>query len=69
MKILFQICTVIVATLCLLQQATAQDPVKQSPDKYKVVLNNDEVRVLDRDVIPKTLEANDYPPEHYYLQA
>ena len=47
MKILFRICTVIVATFCLLQQATAQDPVKQSPDKYKVVLNNDKVRVLD----------------------
>src|SRR5260370_1312964 len=37
MKVLFQICTVIVATFCLLQQATAQDPVKkQSPDKYIV---------------------------------
>jgi beta-alanine degradation protein BauB len=47
MKILFQICPVVVATFCLLQQATAQDPVKQSPDKYKVVLNNDKVRVLD----------------------
>ena len=59
MRILFQICTVIVATFCLLQQATAQDPVKQSPDKYKVVLNNDKVRVLDL-----RLKPGDKSPMH-----
>ena len=59
MRILFQICTVLVATFCLLQQATAQDPVKQSPDKYKVVLNNDKVRVLD-----VRLKPGDKSPMH-----
>jgi beta-alanine degradation protein BauB len=44
---LFQICTVMIATFCLLQRATAQGPVRQSPDKYKVLVNNDKVRVLD----------------------
>jgi quercetin dioxygenase-like cupin family protein len=59
MKMLFQICTVIVATFCLLQQATAQDPAKQSPNQYKILLNNDKVRVLD-----VRLKPGDKSPMH-----
>jgi beta-alanine degradation protein BauB len=47
MKTLLQICSAIVAIFFFLQQAAAQDPVKIAPDKYKVILNNDKVRVLE----------------------
>jgi mannose-6-phosphate isomerase-like protein (cupin superfamily) len=33
--------------LCFVQASFAQDPAKQSPDKYKAIFNNDKVRVLD----------------------
>ncbi|HET9417859.1 MAG TPA: hypothetical protein VFO30_00830 [Chthoniobacterales bacterium] len=46
MKIYFQV-LVIAAGFCFAQTSFAQDPVKQSPDKYKVIFNNDRVRVLD----------------------
>jgi beta-alanine degradation protein BauB len=59
MKILFQICTIMITTFCLLQQATAQDPVRQSPDEYKVLVNNDKVRVLD-----VRLKPGDKSPMH-----
>jgi quercetin dioxygenase-like cupin family protein len=59
MKILFQICTIMITTFFLLQQATAQDPVRQSPDEYKVLVNNDKVRVLD-----VRLKPSDKSPMH-----
>jgi hypothetical protein len=40
MKNLFQT-YILIATFCLLRQATAQDPVRRSPDEYKVLVNND----------------------------
>ena len=47
MKMLFKTLFVLVVSSCLVQTGRAQDPVKISPDKYKVILNNDKVRVLD----------------------
>jgi quercetin dioxygenase-like cupin family protein len=59
MKIVFQFCLVMIATFCLRQQAMAQDPVRQSPDEYKVLVNNDKVRVLD-----VRLKPGDKSPMH-----
>jgi quercetin dioxygenase-like cupin family protein len=49
MKILFQTLVVLTVGGWLTQTALAaeDDPVKLAPDKYKVILNNDKVRVLD----------------------
>lgn len=47
MRILFQTLAVAVVSYCLVQTGLGQDPVKLSPDKYKVILDNDKVRVLD----------------------
>lgn len=58
MKIYFQ-ALIVAAGLCFVQTTFAQDPVKQSPDKYKVVLNNDKVRVLD-----VRLKPGDKSPMH-----
>ena len=38
---------VALALLCAAARAHAQDPVKVSPDHFKVLLENDRVRVLD----------------------
>src|SRR6266571_2551083 len=58
MKIYFQALAVI-AGFCFVQTSFAQDPAKQSPDKYKVIFNNDKVRVLD-----VRLKAGDKSPMH-----
>lgn len=50
---------VAVVSYCLVQPSFAQDPVKQSPDKYKVIFNNDKVRILD-----VRLKAGDKSPMH-----
>jgi beta-alanine degradation protein BauB len=47
MRILFQTLVILFVSCCLIQTGLAQDPVKVAPDKYKVILNNDKVRVLD----------------------
>jgi len=47
MRILLQTVVVLFAGCCLIQTGLAQDPVKLAPDKYKVIFNNDKVRVLD----------------------
>src|ERR1700736_5830632 len=47
MKILLQTRLVLTLAGRLSQTAFAQDPVKQSPDKYKAILNNEKARVLD----------------------
>jgi beta-alanine degradation protein BauB len=47
MRNLFQILAITVASCCLVHTSLAQDPVKLAPDKYKVIFNNDKVRVLD----------------------
>lgn len=39
--------TVALALFCAAARAHAQDPVKVSPDHFKVLLENDRVRVLD----------------------
>ena len=59
MRILFQILAVTVASCCLIQTGLAQDPVKLAPDKYKVIFNNDKVRVLD-----VRLKPGDKSPMH-----
>src|SRR5437899_6207120 len=59
MSILFQILAVTVASCCLIQTGLAQDPVKLAPDKYKVIFNNDKVRVLD-----VRLKPGDKSPMH-----
>ena len=57
MKISMLLLAVILS--CLVQTARAQDPAKQSPDKYKVIFENDKVRVLD-----VRLKAGDKSPMH-----
>ena len=46
MKIYFQ-ALAIAAAFYFVQTSFAQDPVKQSPDKYKVIFENNKMRVLD----------------------
>jgi len=46
MKYLFYT-AVVAGSLCCAQGLKAQDPVKLSPDQYKVILSNKHVRVLD----------------------
>ena len=48
-----------VVGFCFVQTSFAQDPAKQSPDKYKVILNNDKLRVLD-----VRLKPGDKSPMH-----
>lgn len=64
MKTLALICSVIVASFFLAQQAAAQDPVKIAPDKYKVILNNDKVRVLDVRLKPGDKSAMHQHPNY-----
>jgi beta-alanine degradation protein BauB len=59
MKIFFQTLCVLFVGGWLVQTASAQDPAKQSPDKYKVIFNNDKMRVLD-----VRLKAGDKSPMH-----
>jgi quercetin dioxygenase-like cupin family protein len=59
MRILFQTLLVLVVGGWLAQTASAQDPVKLSPDKYKVIFNNDKMRILD-----VRLKAGDKSPMH-----
>jgi quercetin dioxygenase-like cupin family protein len=47
MKMLSQTLLALVVSGWFIQTALGQDPVKVSPDHYKVILNNDKVRVLD----------------------
>jgi quercetin dioxygenase-like cupin family protein len=58
MKIYFQ-ALAIAAGFCFVQSSFAQDPVKVAPDKYKVIFNNDKVRVLD-----VHLKAGEKSPMH-----
>ena len=46
MKIYVQL-LVIAAGFCFVQTSFAQDPAKQWPDKYKVIFENNKMRVLD----------------------
>lgn len=59
MKIVFKILLVLVVGACVVKSGFAQDPVKLKPDTYKVILNNDKVRVLDI-----RLKAGDKSPMH-----
>lgn len=59
MKIFFQTLLVLLVSGWLTQTASAQDPAKQSPDKYKAIFNNDKVRVLD-----VRLKPGDKSPMH-----
>ena len=54
-----------VSLLALASQAAAQDPVAVAPDKYKVLFENEEVRVLEfrdkpGDKIPTHTHATNY---------
>ena len=50
------------------QQATNVDPVKASPDKYKVLLENDQVRVVGYSIEPGTRdEWHTHPPKVSYV--
>lgn len=50
------------------QQATNVDPVKASPDKYKVLLENDHVRVVDYTIHPGARdEWHTHPPKVSYV--
>jgi quercetin dioxygenase-like cupin family protein len=59
MKTFFQTLFVLFVSGWLVQTASAQDPAKQSPEKYKVIFNNEKVRVLD-----VRLKAGDKSPMH-----
>ena len=59
MKNLFTILLALLFSVCLVRSSFAQDPVKLKPDTYKVILNNDKVRVLDI-----RLKAGDKSPMH-----
>ncbi len=59
MKTFFQIVSVVTITFCLLGRASAQDPAKVAPKVYKVIFNNDRVRVLD-----VRLKPGDKSPMH-----
>jgi quercetin dioxygenase-like cupin family protein len=59
MKKFFQTLFVLFVGGWLVQTTSAQDPTKQSPDKYKVIFNSDKVRVLD-----VRLKAGDKSPMH-----
>lgn len=51
----------IVTGLCCAQSLFAQDPVKISPDHYKVILRNKQVRVLE-----VRLKPGDKSPMHHH---
>ena len=59
MKIVFRILVLSISISCLSQISLAQDPAKQSPDKYKIILDNSRVRVLD-----VRLKPGDKSPMH-----
>lgn len=58
------------ATLCCaaVDAAFAQDPVQLHPDKFKVLLENDRVRVID-DLVPAGTGANMHSHPEYVVYA
>jgi quercetin dioxygenase-like cupin family protein len=61
--------SILSALLCLCSVAVyAQDPVKTSPQYYKVLLENDQVRVMEYHLKPGEKEAmHSHPPGVLYV--
>jgi beta-alanine degradation protein BauB len=55
---------VVPATICLAGTATAQDPLPLYPENYKVLMQNDRVRVLDFRLRPGATEKPHSHPAH-----
>jgi hypothetical protein len=56
----------LVASLVVLSPALAQDPVQAHPDMFKVLLDNDRVRVID-DLVPAGAKANMHSHPEYVV--
>ena len=69
MKHLLQTLTLFCLIAAAVTSAKAQDPVKQSPQYYKVLIDNDEVRVLEYRLKPGEKEPMHSHPRGfvYYL--
>ena len=64
MKTLLRIVSVTAITFCLLGRVSAQDPVKIAPKVYKVIFNNDRVRVVDVRLKPGLKSAMHSHPDY-----
>jgi quercetin dioxygenase-like cupin family protein len=64
MKAFLSILSVVAITFCLVGRASAQDPVQIAPKVYKVMFNNDRVRVLDVRLKPGEKSAMHSHPDY-----
>lgn len=56
------------AIVCLTQTTQAQDPVKVDPEHYKVIMENDTVRILEfRDEPGHKVPKHSHPPYFVYV--
>lgn len=65
---ILQAFVLVAALLCLTQTARAQDPVKVDPNHYKVIMENDSVRILEfRDAPGHKVPEHSHPPYFVYV--
>lgn len=65
---ILQAFVLVAALLCLAQTIRAQDPVKVDPKHYKVVMENDSVRILEfKDAPGHKVPKHSHPPYFVYV--
>lgn len=65
---ILQAFVLVAALLCLTQTTRAQDPVKVDPRHYKVIMENDSVRILEfRDAPGHKVPKHSHPPYFVYV--
>jgi len=68
LKSILQTLLLIAAMFCLTQTTRAQDPVKVDPQHYKVIMENDSVRILEfRDAPGHKVPKHSHPPYFVYV--
>ncbi|HYJ87060.1 MAG TPA: hypothetical protein VEW46_13450 [Pyrinomonadaceae bacterium] len=65
---ILQAFVLVAALLCLTQTTRAQDPVKVDPRHYKVIMENDSVRILEfKDAPDHKVPKHSHPPYFVYV--
>ncbi|MBC8031687.1 MAG: cytoplasmic protein [Pyrinomonadaceae bacterium] len=65
---ILQAFVLVAALICLTQTARAQDPVKVDPRHYKVIMENDSVRILEfKDAPGHKVPKHSHPPYFVYV--
>ncbi|HWN10836.1 MAG TPA: hypothetical protein VNO50_16470 [Pyrinomonadaceae bacterium] len=65
---ILQVLVLVAALFCLTQTTRAQDPVKVDPRHYKVIMENDSVRILEfKDAPGHKVPKHSHPPYFVYV--